>query len=745
MLAILYLALAIFLGDRLRRLLLPPAHTLYASLSTRGIADLPAWLFDVPAAVLLGLTPAIWLTYFVAWLVAAVPGLRSLANPLLPTQIITMPMLFIFSLATTNRLQERAAHRQLRAHPRDEAPAAGARSRDRVLRQSLVYFSVLAAFMLFGLWLMRSSFYLDGDQLHAGYSVFSDFAPHTALVSSFARGANFPTQYPHFPLDGIRYHFLFYFLCGNLNFLGLPIDWAINLPSLIGLGSFVSLLGLLAVLITGRRLAFFAAPALMFLRSSFAIFSFIRGRRGGGASVIEAIRAIGQSPVFIGNTRHEDWGLFAVNVYANQRHLLFGAALLLLLLFLMLPLLRKGLRARHPDAGRHHPLLEPDAWLPPDGGVLAAVLLITAALPYLHGSVLIVFLLILAVLAIFSAGRLVHLLTALVGIGAAILQTRWFAGGTDLLSSFAWHFGFLADKPTLWRVFAYCVELYGMAFLLMLVLPWVQPGRFRTVLAAAFWVPFAFAFMVSLTPDVTVNHKYLMLSVALANMLIVDLVARVWEKPHRNHRARRVDLGDAPPSGPSAWWQFADLRQRWENTQISHFLQQNQEALRRVWIGVRRAAAVLLATMLIATGVADIWVFARVNRQTVTMDLSSPVIAWIDENTRPDEIFLTDTYAYNDFFYSGRMTYFGHAYYAWSAGHDTAKREALYRQLLGGCDGDYNAFRLLCSEQRISYLLVDDALRQNRDSGYQDRFFAANFPVLARFPAKNNATIYDLR
>ncbi len=745
MLAILYLALALFFGDRLRRLLLPPAHTLYAAISTRDMSELPAWLLDVPAAAMLGLTPAIWLTYLVGWLVAAVPGIRALANPLLPTHMITMPMLFIFSLAITNRLQERAAHMQLRAHPHDQPPVTGTRARERRVRSALIYFSMWAVFLLFGLWLMRSSFYLAGDQLHAGYSVFSDFAPHTALVSSFARGANLPTQYPHFPMDGIRYHFLFYFLCGNLNFLGLPIDWSIQLPSLIGLGAFVALLGLLAVLITGRRLAFFATPALLFLRSSFAVLTFIRGQRGGGASWREAIRAIGQSPVFIGNTRHEDWGLFAVNVYANQRHLLFGAALLLLMLLLLLPLLRTGLRARYPGAGRRHLLLQPDAWLPPDAGTLLTVLLLTAALPYLHGSVLIAFLLLVAVLSLFSAGRLVHILTAVVGVGAAVLQTRWFAGGTDAVASFTWQIGFLADKPSLWHILAYCVELYGMAFLLMWILPWLQPTRFRTVLAAALWVPFAFAFLVSLTPDVTVNHKYLILSVALANIFLVDLVVRLWEKPRRGPRARRVDAADHHIPAGSIWWRAAALRKYWAGTPIGQFAQKYALQLRALWGGVRRGGAVVLTILLIATGIADLWVFAQINRHTVVMDLSSPVVEWIQNNTRPEEVFLTDSYAYHEFFYTGRMTYYGHAYYAWSAGHDTVKRGAIYHQLLGGCDGDYNAFRQLCAEQGIAYLLVDDTLRQDQSAGYQDRFFATNFPVLARFPSKNNATIYDLR
>jgi hypothetical protein len=377
--------------------------------------------------------------------------------------------------------------------------------------------------------------------------------------------------------------------------------------------------------------------------------------------------------------------------------------------------------------------------------MLGAALLIVIGMPYLDGSVLLSFLLILAPLAVFSTGRLAHLLVAAAGIASAALQARFFAGGVNEVASFSWQFGFLADPPTLWGVLGYCIELYGAAFLLMLILPWVQPGRFRTVAAAAFLIPFGFAFFISLTPDVTVNHKYLILSAALSNILIVDLVARVWEKPRNLQRARRVDLEEGRAAGAPTLWGMPALRARLEATRIGRIALEHKSRIRSAWIVVRRGAAVLLAFLLIAPGIADLWVYARINRNTVTMDLNSPLVTWVRENTRPDEVFLTEPLAFDEFFYSGRMVYYGHAYYAWSAGHDTAARDKQYRKLLNGYDGDYNQFRALCLEEGISYLLVTDTMRKDRNNGYNDAFFTANFPVLARFPDKDNATIYDLR
>ena len=45
---------------------------------------------------------------------------------------------------------------------------------------------------------------------------------------------NFP-QYTPYAGSDVKYHFMFQFLCGNLEYLGLRLDWAFNLPSVIGL------------------------------------------------------------------------------------------------------------------------------------------------------------------------------------------------------------------------------------------------------------------------------------------------------------------------------------------------------------------------------------------------------------------------------------------------------------------------------------------------------------------------------
>ncbi|TSC86331.1 MAG: hypothetical protein G01um10147_943 [Microgenomates group bacterium Gr01-1014_7] len=59
----------------------------------------------------------------------------------------------------------------------------------------------------------------------------SDFASHIPLIRSFSLGDNFLPEYPLFPGEPIRYHFLFYAVVGYLEKLGLRIDYAFNILS----------------------------------------------------------------------------------------------------------------------------------------------------------------------------------------------------------------------------------------------------------------------------------------------------------------------------------------------------------------------------------------------------------------------------------------------------------------------------------------------------------------------------------
>lgn len=98
-------------------------------------------------------------------------------------------------------------------------------------------------------------FYIRNGELYSGFSVYGDYAPHTAMMRSFSKGNNFPTEYPHFGGQDVKYHFMFQFLVGNLEFLGIRLDFAYNIESVLALLGFLMLLYSIAKRLTASLAA----------------------------------------------------------------------------------------------------------------------------------------------------------------------------------------------------------------------------------------------------------------------------------------------------------------------------------------------------------------------------------------------------------------------------------------------------------------------------------------------------------
>ncbi|MEA4890458.1 MAG: hypothetical protein VB070_13460 [Clostridiaceae bacterium] len=712
MIAIFWLLLAVFAGWRFVRFFLGGGETCLRRAAGPAAADVffatpwPLYIFRVTAAFWCGTLFLTVLTYSLAAFLS--PRLPLSIHPLLTANLACFAGGILWAAVLLLR------RRKSFVRPEPWRPACPLRD-----RSSRFYLLTGLLWLIFGCWLMIGTFYQTGSQLHAGYSVFSDFAPHTALVSSFSQGRNWPTEYPHFPNDGIAYHFLFFFLCGNLNYLGLPMDWAINLPSILGLVSFCLLLGLLALRLTGRRMTFLLAPLLLFCRSSFAIVTCLQdltAQYGAGPQAWpDILRALWHQSAFIGRTAHDDWGLWGINVYANQRHFLAGLSLALIVIFLFLPDLQAGLAERHRLRG----WFSADVWLvrkPEDRRRLAAAILILILMPYWHGSVLVSLLLILAFMALFSVNRLAFLAAGLASAASAWLQAGYFSGRAGSVIQPAFYFGFLADKASVGGILVYLLELTGLVLPLLFIAFWL-PGQRRKILLAAFSLPLIFAFTISLTPDITVNHKDIIITLALSNIYVSDLLIRLWPgKKNTNGSMIR------PPSA----------------------LMPKKHA-RQAGRIVRRAAVILLIAALTATGLEEFIIVRNINQNTVVLDLDSPLVAWIKQNTRPDAVFVSAPYHYNSFYLSGRATWLGHAYYAWSAGHDTNGRFIKEQQLLSGCGHNLADVLAMIETEGLDYLLLDDQLRDSSEITVDEAFFDQNFPVVQTFPALGHIKIYNLR
>lgn len=198
-------------------------------------------------------------------------------------------------------------------------------------------FALCILLFAFSWWLMFHTFWSDpvtGNLKVAG-KVWSDFGNALPLIRSFSFGHNWPPQYPLYPGEPIRYHFLFYFGVGLLERLGLPLAFAFNLPSIFGFFLLLVLIYLISLhLFRSRVIAVLAIVFFLFNGS----LSFIKYFTKNGVTLNSFISIPHTTayPTFgpwDGNPIAAIWNL---NIYTNQRHLAFSIALGLLGIYICL-------------------------------------------------------------------------------------------------------------------------------------------------------------------------------------------------------------------------------------------------------------------------------------------------------------------------------------------------------------------------------------------------------------------------
>lgn len=347
MLGILYLIFAGIIGQYLFKKLVPDPAKICKISSLTNISGksikLPSWMISLPGAFLIGTLAVTWFTYLSAWLVAYF--MPQLPKPLfygnLATFIVLVALMVVL-LIGRKKSGRGFWLQQLKTFNYGEFLTQH--------RVELLY--ILIVTVVWSIFMVRSFNYNNGN-MNVGFSVASDFGNTLSILRSFSYGSNFPTEFTHFAgvatggANDIPYHFMFQFLAGNLEFLGMRIDWAFNLPSILAMVAFLMLLYSLTVMIIGKRWCGFMVFLLFFLRSSFAFFTYIAKLVTEGAgSLPNLLTKIIHNTGYIGNTANENWGFWLARVYVNKRHFAFALGMGILVIILLLPLYKKKINPK---------------------------------------------------------------------------------------------------------------------------------------------------------------------------------------------------------------------------------------------------------------------------------------------------------------------------------------------------------------------------------------------------------------
>ncbi len=636
------------------------------------------YILMVPAWYVTGTLALTWPTYLIAYLFG------SKEEPLFYSNLIVMPLAFIFSAMAIylNRKKKLEKYSLICKN-------------NKTVKIEVFLIAVIITLACVLMW---TTFFVKGNLLYVGVSVFSDFSPHIGMIRSFSYGNNFPTTYSHYAGQDIRYHFMFQFLTGNLEYLGLRIDYAFNLPSILSFVSAFLLLYLMAVKITGKIGAGILACLFFAFRSAKTLFTYLANLTPG----TDILKDLAVNGDFISDTPHEEWGLWNLNVYCNQRHLAFGLSVMFLVLLLFLPNLfnmfedlrssfmkqQKGFLSKLSRAMKTI-FFTKDGWIVQDlrGAIASGILL--GSLAFFHGAAEIGCLMILFVMAILSKRRLEYLIVAVITLFLSTLQTHLFIHGSVVSTQYL--FGFIAENKTLFGVASYLGRLLGILPLVLLAAFCLEKGVGR-YLILAFTVPLVFAFTISLTVDVTVNHKYIMMSCILLGIFAAALIMKMFEQ--------------------------------------KDFLM--------------KCVGILLVICLTATGVYDFITVLKKNQPetAIVLDLNDPLTEWIHENSNSKDLFLTSSYALNQVVLGGAMLYEGWSYFPWSAGYDTDYRlEQVKLMYEAPTPGE---LQMLVLKNNIRFIIVDKDTRTSDFYKVNENNIKATYQCVKSFGEGEQMTsIYD--
>lgn len=643
-----------------------------------------------PACFLSGTALVTWLTYIVGCL------LKNTKHPLGYANAVVMPVCFVIAVVIIRMCKSRVRFRELFKSLKPTT-------------SEMVYFAVsLAASVV----LMIASFRVVHGEICIGLPVIEDFALHVNLIRSFSEWEKLPAQYPYFTNAGINYHFMMDFLAGNLEFLGLRIDFAYNVPSILAMTAFFCGVYECFFRLCGRKNYCHIVWLLVMFRSSWGFFRFLADNKGNLKD------AFANNQTYMGATHNEWWGIYQSNALINQRHLIFGYAVAMFVVSLFLPYLIRGVNERREirkqlsSAGENGVkrsgfgqwfsyLAEvfrrealPRKKVSVLTAVFAGVCLGMCGLFSAHS--VIGALLILFVFAWFSSDQVSYLITAAIACAMTYTETALCTGS---MNAFRIRFvkAWVLEDTSLTAVLKHFWLLFGL-LIPVLIFWFIRTDAVRRIVLAASVLLFAFGFHVQMSPTMMQNHKYMLLAIywfgILSGIALCGLIT------YGKKRASRI---------------------------------------------LCILSAIVLFIPLTATGVYDFVLVLDKCRLTNSYRYEStpPFLTWARENgvTR-NTLFLAPDNFIGMINIAGVQNYVGYHGFINDAGYDAEERDLIVTRILHAS----RDFQLIgaVEESGADYLVIQRRLRVN-DEGLNEEIIASVFPkVFSLWDDVNEFSVYDL-
>lgn len=354
---------------------------------------------------------------------------------------------------------------------------------------------IIACIISFWL-IVHSLLFTNGNTLQIASNEWGDFSLHLPLIRSFAWGGNVPPSLPSYPQADLAYHFMFDYFSGILEYGGFPLSWAFNIASIVGLTTLLfSLYKFISLLFNNKKTVGILAMIFFLFNSTL---EFIEGyAKLHPSNVLDYFSKIFNNNQYLSVgpfTNDHVSIIWSMNVYLNQRHLIFSFAIGILILIII------------------HSFLEEKISL-----LQALVLGILIGLtPLWDMYVFMCLVVIISMLGIFSIkqNKFVFLSIA-VGCLLAFPQAIWLS--RDVQSFMQWNPGFLAARPLTFNSFVtywwYNLGLSSITITLGFLLAHTKQKKWFLAFLSIFLLGNLFQF----NKDMFNNHKLFNFWMLLSN------------------------------------------------------------------------------------------------------------------------------------------------------------------------------------------------------------------------------------
>ncbi len=360
----------------------------------------------------------------------------------------------------------------------------------------------------FGFILFFSTFFKDGDKIYIASKAWSDFASHIPLIRSFSLGFNFPPQFPLFPGEPIKYHFIFYYLVGILEKIGLNIVLALNIPSFLGFVFLIFMIYFFAKELFKSKSVGILSVIFFLFNSSLTYIYFFKKYPPS----IDSISQIIKNADFLSFAPYGDGIISAfwnLNIYTNQRHLAVSFGLSLLIIYLSIKPLIKN----------ENPKIRTYVIL---GSILGLSF-------YLHTAVFLMTIIIMGALLIQLKGLRKNIFVLMLAAAAISLPQYFYLTSSPGFSPHLQAGYLISGDLNPKNIIEFWVYNLGIC-LFLIPLGFIFANKFQRNILFSFFMLFIVGNTIQFSPEIAANHKFFNFFLILGNMFSAFIIIKIFKK-----------------------------------------------------------------------------------------------------------------------------------------------------------------------------------------------------------------------